>query len=72
MLCVVVWCLPGSVKVINSRWRFFSHVLRMNEDCPTRQAMTLYFEGKDVKGRYFVCMKQSLAFEVRTMLASSK
>ena len=26
-------------------------MLRMNEDVPARQAMALYFEGKDLKGR---------------------
>jgi hypothetical protein len=44
---------PASVQVINARWRLFGHVLRMNENVPARQAMTLYFEGlgKNIKGR---------------------
>ena len=48
---------PASVQVVNSRWRLFGHVLRMDENVPARQAMAMYFrkiEGKlakDVKGR---------------------
>ena len=42
---------PASVQVVNARWRLYGHVLRMNEDVPARQAMALYFDGKEFKGR---------------------
>ncbi len=44
-LYVMCGCKPASVQVINARWRFFCHVLRVNENVPGRQAMALYFKG---------------------------
>ncbi len=31
--------VPASLQVVNARWRLFGHVLRMNENVPSRQAM---------------------------------
>ncbi len=49
-------CKPASVQVVKVLWRLLGHALRMNEDTPARQAMALYFEGKDAKDRQVVVL----------------
>ncbi len=43
--------VPASVQVVNTRWRLFGRVLRVNENVPARQAMACYFDDKSHKGR---------------------
>ena len=37
---------PLSVEITESRWQYFGHVLRMDENAPAQKAMTWYFEGR--------------------------